>query len=302
MENGRRSSGSSPGCGLDHHELSGPRHARNLRRAEGDHVVVGRESGVGQHIGRHVQQHATKSIARAQIRALMIVTRMRYLRMFTNAIAGGVLAAMYLAVLVLQLNPHVPVVSMTALGWFGALLAMYGPYLTALILLAILGREALASRPLHPGWLSVRILAWLSAASAVDGVGADVGQPARHAIGAVRGGRATACARAPRPRRPAPSCSCGRDSAVFVRPSRQPAGGRADGRVGQRVAARAAVDSRAGRIEGAGRASRQSGAPGQSSPARAAHPDRRRVARLHRAARRRRPVAEFRQADRHAAP
>jgi len=92
---------------------------------------------------------------------------MRYLRMFTNAIAGGVLTALYLGVLVLQLNPHVAVVSATTLGWVGALLAMYGPYVTALILLAILGREALASRPLHPGWLSVRILAWLSAASAV---------------------------------------------------------------------------------------------------------------------------------------
>ena len=43
---------------------------------------------------------------------------MRYLRMLTNAIAGGVLVAIYLVVLVLQLNPHVPVVSMTAGRWF----------------------------------------------------------------------------------------------------------------------------------------------------------------------------------------
>src|SRR6186713_1316245 len=92
---------------------------------------------------------------------------MRYLRMFTNALAGGALVALYLAVLVLQLNPHVPVVSATTLGWLGALLAMYGPYVTALILLIILGGEALVSRPLHPGWLSVRIQAWLSAVSAV---------------------------------------------------------------------------------------------------------------------------------------
>jgi len=91
---------------------------------------------------------------------------MRYLRMFTNAIAGGVLTALYLGVLVLQLNPQVPVVSMTTLGWFRALLTMYGPYVTALIMIAILAREALASRPLHPGWLSVRIMAWLSAGSA----------------------------------------------------------------------------------------------------------------------------------------
>lgn len=90
---------------------------------------------------------------------------MRYLRMFTNALAGGVLIALYLGVLVLQLNPQVSVVSITALNWFGALLAMYGPYVTVPILLTILGGEAIVSRPLHPGWLSVRILAWLSAVS-----------------------------------------------------------------------------------------------------------------------------------------
>jgi hypothetical protein len=93
---------------------------------------------------------------------------MRYLRMVTNALLGGVLAAMYLTVLMLQLNPHVPVVSVTALRWFGAFLALYGPYLSVTILLLILAREAVASRPLFPGWLSLRILAWLSAASAVS--------------------------------------------------------------------------------------------------------------------------------------
>ena len=92
---------------------------------------------------------------------------MRYLRMLTNSMLAGVLAAFYLTVLVLQLNPHVPVVSVTAWRWFLALLAMYGPYLTAALLLLILAREAIASRPLYPGWLSLRILAWLSAVSAI---------------------------------------------------------------------------------------------------------------------------------------
>ena len=93
---------------------------------------------------------------------------MRYLRMVTNALLGGVLAAMYLTVLMLQLNPHVPVVSVTALRWFGAFLALYGPYLSVTILLLILAREAVASRPLYPGWLSLRILAWLSTSAAVS--------------------------------------------------------------------------------------------------------------------------------------
>ena len=92
---------------------------------------------------------------------------MRYLRMVTNAVAAGFLAAVYLTILLLQINPHVAVVSVTALRWFVALLALYGPYLSVFILLLILAREAIASRPLQPGWLSVRILAWLSAAAAV---------------------------------------------------------------------------------------------------------------------------------------
>jgi hypothetical protein len=88
---------------------------------------------------------------------------MRYLRMLTNAIAGGVIAATYLVVLVLQLNPHVPVVSMTALRWFVALLAFYGPYLSVALFLLLLVREAIATRPLSPAWFSVRLIAWLAA-------------------------------------------------------------------------------------------------------------------------------------------
>jgi hypothetical protein len=91
---------------------------------------------------------------------------MRYLRMLTNAIAGGVLVAIYLVVLVLQLNPHVPIVSMTAVRWFVALLSMYGPYLSVALYFLILAREALASRPLSPAWFSVRLLAWLGAVGA----------------------------------------------------------------------------------------------------------------------------------------
>jgi len=101
----------------------------------------------------------------------MIASSMRYLRMLTNAIAGGVLVAIYLVILVLQLNPHVPVVSVTAARWFVALLAMYGPYLSVLIYLMILAREAIASRPLQPAWFSVRILAWFGAVGAAAAAG-----------------------------------------------------------------------------------------------------------------------------------
>jgi hypothetical protein len=86
--------------------------------------------------------------------------------MLTNAIAGGVLVSVHLVVLVLQLNPHIPVVSTTALRWSLALLSMYGPYLSVGFYFLILLREALSSRPLQPAWLSIRLLAWLSALGA----------------------------------------------------------------------------------------------------------------------------------------
>src|SRR5262245_39100246 len=98
-------------------------------------------------------------------RALSFLS-VRYLRMLPNALAGGVLIVLYLLVLVLQLNPQVPVVSFTAWRWFVALITVYGPYAASVIYFLILVRESLASRPLSPAWLSVRLMAWLGAAVA----------------------------------------------------------------------------------------------------------------------------------------
>ncbi len=96
-----------------------------------------------------------------------MIAPMRYLRMLTNAIIGGVLGAAYLAVLVLQLNPQVPTVSMTALRWLVVLVAFYGLYLTAAVYLLILVREVFSSRPLRPAWFSVRLGGWVGAFYAV---------------------------------------------------------------------------------------------------------------------------------------
>ena len=91
---------------------------------------------------------------------------MRYLRMLTNAIAGAVLMAVYVAVLVFQLNPQLPVVSWTALAWVGAMIAFYAPYLSVALFFLMLGRDLLSTEPLRPAWLSVRILAWLGVVGA----------------------------------------------------------------------------------------------------------------------------------------
>ena len=86
--------------------------------------------------------------------------------MLTNAVVGGVLVATYLVVLVLQLNPQLPIVSMAALRWFGALLAFYGLYLSVALYFLILLLDAVSSQPLRPAWFSVRVLAWLGAGGA----------------------------------------------------------------------------------------------------------------------------------------
>ena len=95
-----------------------------------------------------------------------IIVAVRYLRMLTNAVAGGLLVATYLAVLVLQLNPRVPVASMAAARWWGAVVAFYVPYLSVALYFLIIVWEVFVGRPLRPAWISVRLLAWLGAAGA----------------------------------------------------------------------------------------------------------------------------------------
>jgi hypothetical protein len=90
---------------------------------------------------------------------------MRFLRMLTNSLVAGVLGAAYLTIIVLQLNPHVPLVSRTTLRLFTALGLFYGIHLAAVFYLLMVAREILSLTSLSPGWVSVRVLAWLAAAS-----------------------------------------------------------------------------------------------------------------------------------------
>jgi hypothetical protein len=77
-----------------------------------------------------------------------------------------VLIASYVVVLVLQLNPQVPTVSATALGWLGAVMAFYVPYLSVGLYFLLLVTELIVSKAFRPAWLSVSLLAWLGAAGA----------------------------------------------------------------------------------------------------------------------------------------
>jgi hypothetical protein len=87
----------------------------------------------------------------------------RYLRMLTNAAAAGALASAYVTVLLLQLNPALPVWSAELAAWFGAMLAFYGLHLSLAIFVMLIVRDLIAARPLQPAWISVRLLAWFAA-------------------------------------------------------------------------------------------------------------------------------------------
>ena len=90
---------------------------------------------------------------------------MRYLRMLTNAVLAGTLAAVYIAILFLQVNPHLPLDPLV-LWPLLAVVAVYAVHLTALFYSLIVLRQVLVTEVLSPGWLSLRLLSWMSAAAA----------------------------------------------------------------------------------------------------------------------------------------
>ena len=81
--------------------------------------------------------------------------------MLTNALLGGLLGAAFVTILVLQLNRQIPLSWSTAAPLYARLAVFYAPHLTVLLYAMLIAREALARRPLAPGWLSIRILSWV---------------------------------------------------------------------------------------------------------------------------------------------
>jgi predicted AlkP superfamily phosphohydrolase/phosphomutase len=91
---------------------------------------------------------------------------MRFLRLFTNSLLAGALGAAYLTILLLQLNPQVPLVSHSVWRWYATLGALYGVHLALLFYVTMLLREFVSVEIFSPGWISVRLLAWMSAVAA----------------------------------------------------------------------------------------------------------------------------------------
>ena len=91
---------------------------------------------------------------------------MRYLRMLTNALLAGILAAVYLAILVLQLNPHLPLHPARLWPLLVVIVGFYAIHAAAAFYALIVLRQLVSQELLSPGWLSLRLLSWLCAAAA----------------------------------------------------------------------------------------------------------------------------------------
>ncbi|MGE3277414.1 MAG: alkaline phosphatase family protein [Vicinamibacterales bacterium] len=91
---------------------------------------------------------------------------MRFLRTLTNAVLAGAVASAYLTVLVLQLNPAIPLTPGAVLPLAAMLGLAYGANLAVAFYALVVLRQLLSAEVLSPGWLSVRLLSWLLAAAA----------------------------------------------------------------------------------------------------------------------------------------
>ena len=86
---------------------------------------------------------------------------MRYLRMFSNSALGGALGAAFITILVLQLNPQLPLSWSVVAPLYGLIALFYAVHL-AVAFYALLVVWQLAVSTVHsPGWISLRLMSWI---------------------------------------------------------------------------------------------------------------------------------------------
>lgn len=95
-----------------------------------------------------------------------MMSSVRYLRMLSNAVLAGFIAAAYVATLLLYLNPTLQLDDPKTLPLLGAVLLVYGVHLAVLFYAIIVLRRVLSTDVVSPGWLSYGLLAWFCAGAA----------------------------------------------------------------------------------------------------------------------------------------
>ena len=89
--------------------------------------------------------------------------------MLSNSIAAAVLATGYILVLLLQLNPRLPLNPVRLVPLAETFGLFYVVHLTAIFYVILVARQLLASELFSPAWISIGVLAWLGAAASTIG-------------------------------------------------------------------------------------------------------------------------------------
>src|SRR6195256_2464092 len=94
---------------------------------------------------------------------------MRYLRMLCNSMAAAALATAYVIALVLHLNPTLPLHPARLAPLVATVGLFYVIHLTVICYILLVLRQLLAREVFSPAWISVGVLAWLSAGASLGG-------------------------------------------------------------------------------------------------------------------------------------
>jgi hypothetical protein len=81
--------------------------------------------------------------------------------MFCNSALGGALGAAFLTILVLQLNPQLPLAWRTVGPLYLRLLTLYGVHFAIVFYALLVIWQVFSTRPHSPGWISLRLLSWI---------------------------------------------------------------------------------------------------------------------------------------------
>src|SRR5438477_13144329 len=88
---------------------------------------------------------------------------MQYVRMLTNSIVAGALVGAYVAVLILQLNPALPLNSEAVIRLVATWWAFYGIHAAVFFYVLCVIRQLVVGESRVPGWVSLRVLAEFAA-------------------------------------------------------------------------------------------------------------------------------------------
>jgi predicted AlkP superfamily phosphohydrolase/phosphomutase len=93
----------------------------------------------------------------------------RYLRMLSNSVAAAMLATCYVLIVLLHLNPRLPLVPARLVPLVESVGLFYVVHLIVLFYVLLVARQLLARELFSPAWISVGVLAWLGAVAAAAG-------------------------------------------------------------------------------------------------------------------------------------